>query len=121
MFLKAVFENTYFHQGHRMGRKTNVALTTAVYRKSLRLSPAARQNYSLGAIVNLMQLDASRIGNEFVPTIHSMWDGSFQIIGYSAQCIYYLGPSALVVLYIIYIICIYIYIYIYTGDCYICI
>ena len=104
-----------------MGRQVNAALTTAVYRKSLKLSPAARQEstgkyplschyrphkvnlhriilfvLSVGEIVNLMQLDARKIGNDFVPVMHNMWDGLYQIVGYTSAVIYYLGPSALV-------------------------
>lgn len=36
-------------------------ISTAVYRKSLRLSPAARQRSTVGEIVNMMQLDANRL------------------------------------------------------------
>lgn len=37
------------------------ALTAAVYRKSLRLAPAARQAATTGEVVNLMQLDSQRL------------------------------------------------------------
>lgn len=96
MLLKAMSENMYFHTTFRMARQANAALTSAVYRKSLRLAPASRQNFTVGEIVNLMQLDSNRLGNEFIPQMHSLWDGLYQIVGYSAQAIYYLGPSALV-------------------------
>jgi ABC-type multidrug transport system fused ATPase/permease subunit len=96
MLAKAMSENMYFHSTFRMARQVNAALTSAVYRKSLRLAPASRQNFTVGEIVNLMQLDSNRLGNEFIPQMHSLWDGLYQIVGYSAQAIYYLGPSALV-------------------------
>lgn len=94
IFIKALTENNYFFYGFRMGRQVNAALTTAVYRKSLRLTPAARQESTVGEIVNLMQLDAKKIGQEYVPIMNNLWDGLYQIIGYTTAAFYYLGPAA---------------------------
>ena len=52
-----------------------------MYRKSLRLSAAARQQRTLGEMVNYMQIDANKL-EMFVPQIHVLWDGLFQITGY---------------------------------------
>jgi hypothetical protein len=49
-------------------------LSTAVYAKSLRLTAAARQTKTLGEIVNLMQIDASKIEG-FITQLHVIWDG----------------------------------------------
>jgi hypothetical protein len=45
---KAVTENAYFHRVYRAGYQGKVAVSIAVYNKSLRLSNAERQSTSLG-------------------------------------------------------------------------
>lgn len=58
--------------------KTWNSFAQAVYRKSLRLAPSARQNSTVGEIVNFMQLDAGRL--ETLPaSIHTIWDSAFQV------------------------------------------
>lgn len=50
-----------------------------MYRKSLRLAPSARQNATVGEIVNYMQIDASRL--ESLPaSVHTIWDSAFQVL-----------------------------------------
>lgn len=44
----------------RMGTKIQSTLTLAVYRKTLRLSNAARRDRTVGEIVNLMAIDTER-------------------------------------------------------------
>ncbi|KAH9261828.1 hypothetical protein BASA81_000484 [Batrachochytrium salamandrivorans] len=82
MFAKALTENTYFWYAAKSGWRARSALSNAVYRKSLRLSLASRQSKTLGEIVNLMQLDASKIEACFL-TLHTTWDGVLQIVGYT--------------------------------------
>lgn len=41
----------------RMGAKIQIALTGAVYSKTLRLSNAARRDRTVGEIVNVMAID----------------------------------------------------------------
>lgn len=50
----------------------------AVYRKSLRLSPSARQNATVGEIVNYMQIDAGRL-ETIALSVHTIWDSMFQV------------------------------------------
>ena len=81
--IKALTENSYFHIVTRAGWQIRSAVSTAVYRKSLRLSAAARQQRTLGEMVNYMQIDANKL-EMFVPQFHVLWDGLFQITGYMA-------------------------------------
>jgi len=81
MACKAVTENSYFHMVYRSGYQARVAVSVAVYDKSLRLANAERQGTTLGELVNLMQVDATKI-EMFVPQIHVLWDGMLQIVGY---------------------------------------
>ena len=81
MVAKAVTENAYFHRVYRAGYQARVATSLAVYRKALLLANAARQSTTLGELVNLMQVDATKI-EMFVPQCHVLWDGLLQILGY---------------------------------------
>ena len=81
MASKAITENAYFHAVYRSALQARVAVTTAVYNKALRLSNAERQSTTLGELVNLMQVDATKI-EMFVPQVHVLWDGLLQIVGF---------------------------------------
>ena len=81
MASKAVTENTYFQRVFRAGYQARVAISLAVYRKALVLANAARQSTTLGELVNLMQVDATKI-EMFMPQCHVLWDGLLQISGY---------------------------------------
>ena len=43
-------------------------------------------------MVNLMQLDAGRVG-DFAAVSHTLWDGALQIVCYSALLWRLLGPA----------------------------
>ena len=72
MAAKAITENVYFHRVYRAGYQSRVAVSVAVYNKSLRLANAERQDTTLGELINLMQVDATKI-EMFVPQIHVLW------------------------------------------------
>lgn len=95
MAFKAVTENTYFHLVIRGGWQLRSAATTAIFHKSLRLSAVARQSQTVGEIVNLMQIDTSKL-EQFIQQLHVIWDGAYQIVGYLALLYYYIGPSTFV-------------------------
>ncbi|CAJ1962705.1 unnamed protein product [Cylindrotheca closterium] len=89
---KALTENNYFHIVNRGSFHVKSAISIAVYNKSLRLSNVERQTTTLGELVNLMQVDASKI-EVFIPQIHVLWDGMFQIIGYMSILYFLIGPA----------------------------
>ncbi|TPX66991.1 hypothetical protein SpCBS45565_g04133 [Spizellomyces sp. 'palustris'] len=66
----------------------------AVYRKSLRLSAVARQEYSNGRIVNLLSTDAT-VFELFGLTLHDAWVVPLQILLTSALIVYYLRFAGL--------------------------
>jgi ABC-type multidrug transport system fused ATPase/permease subunit len=78
---KAVTENAYFHRVMRGGYQLRVAISIMVYNKALRLANSERQSTTLGELVNLMQVDATKI-EMVVQHIHGLWDGILQILGY---------------------------------------
>ena len=81
MLCKAITENTYFFLCMRAGWRLRAAITTGVFSKSLKLSASARQQRTLGEMVNLMQIDATKL-EMFCTQFHVMWDGLYQITGY---------------------------------------
>jgi ABC-type multidrug transport system fused ATPase/permease subunit len=62
----SIFMQAFFHCQSRSQWQARTTVTSAVYRKSLRLSSASRQTATTGEIVNYMQLDASRIEGFFL-------------------------------------------------------
>jgi ATP-binding cassette subfamily C (CFTR/MRP) protein 1 len=58
--MKALLENHYFFFANRAGWQSRSAITTAVYRKSLRLATSSRQTRTVGEIVNIMQVSLIR-------------------------------------------------------------
>jgi hypothetical protein len=75
MVVKALAENAYFHRVYRCGYQARIALSVAVYNKSLRLANAERQSTTLGELVNLMQIDSTKV-EMFIPQVHTLWDGA---------------------------------------------
>jgi len=68
----------YFHRCNFVGLRVRVALVTAIYRKSLRLSSASKTAYTTGQVVNLMAVDAQRFF-DLLQYLHIVWSGPFQI------------------------------------------
>ena len=90
--VKTVIENQYFYAVTNLGANVRGVLSSAIYRKSLRLSSTGRANNTVGEIVNFMQLDTSRM--EYVASsIHIVWDGLLQVFGYTCLLLYFLGPA----------------------------
>ncbi|XP_013142439.1 PREDICTED: multidrug resistance-associated protein 1 [Papilio polytes] len=89
MFLAHYFTRMYF-----VGMRIRTALTSAIYRKSLRMSNAARKESTVGEIVNLMSVDAQRF-LELTAYLNMIWSAPLQI----ALALYFLwgilGPSVL--------------------------
>lgn len=90
--------NTYLigqhvHFNLNAGMNIRSALMSAIYRKSLRLSSAAKRNTTVGEIVNLMAVDANRFF-EMLIEFHSLWSGAL-VIGLVTWIVYtrYLGAA----------------------------
>ena len=82
--LKTLVEQAYFYRVQCINMSVKAALTTAVYQKSTRLSLAAKTASNSGEVLNLMQLDASRIG-ELMTYLHVLWSAFLQSVGYLAS------------------------------------
>ncbi|KAI9002587.1 hypothetical protein DFJ74DRAFT_696267 [Hyaloraphidium curvatum] len=90
-----VFMNAFFDVGMKVGFSVRAVLITAVYRKTLLLSQAARAEHSAGKTVNLMSTDASRV-DMTIPMLHMLWSAPITIVACMALLIINLGASALV-------------------------
>lgn len=76
--MQTISVNTYFFGTFRVGVQIRTAIVSIVYRKSVRLSNAARMGTSVGEIVNHQSIDASRFQN-LLPYLHMAWSAPFQI------------------------------------------
>ncbi|KAL1498301.1 hypothetical protein ABEB36_009120 [Hypothenemus hampei] len=83
MFLVAAcmtFTNTtQMNWFFKVGQQSRSILTAAIYRKSLRISNAARKDKTVGEIVNLMSADAQKF-QEVVMFINFLWSAPISII-----------------------------------------
>lgn len=74
--------------------RIRTVLTSAIYRKALRMSNSARKESTVGEIVNLMSVDTQNI-IELMPFINMIWSAPLQVI----LSLYFLwdilGPSVL--------------------------
>ncbi len=75
----------YFHKAFRTGMRVRSSFLTAIYQKSLRLTPSARQQRTTGEVVNLMSADCERLNGLF-PYLHVTWSSPYQV----ALAIYFL-------------------------------
>jgi ABC-type multidrug transport system fused ATPase/permease subunit len=87
---KALTEGAYFHKVTRCAWQIKAAVSSSIYSKALRLASSEQQKTTLGEMVNLMQVDASKL-EAFIPQIHVLWDGVFQIAGYMTILGFLLG------------------------------
>ena len=58
--ISAILNGQFQMKCFLVGFRIRTALISAIYRKSLTISPVARKNTSAGEIVNLMSVDAQR-------------------------------------------------------------
>ncbi|KAG8328075.1 Canalicular multispecific organic anion transporter 1 [Homalodisca vitripennis] len=98
MFICAELQSIFFHQHliamYRIGLNWRTAITFAVYKKSLRISNAARKRYTMGEVVNMMAVDAQRC-NDFAFYFHFTWTTPFIILAALYFLWQMLGPAAL--------------------------
>jgi ABC-type multidrug transport system fused ATPase/permease subunit len=90
--VKTALENQYFFVVTNAGVNVRGTVTSAIFRKSIRLSESSRQNNTVGDIVNYMQLDSNRL-EALATSVHIIWDGVFQVVGYTGLLLHFLGPS----------------------------
>lgn len=73
-FLSSILNGQYFLKTFHVGFRIRSGLISAIYRKSLRISSAAKKDTTVGEVVNLMAVDAQRFF-ELVSYLHVLWSG----------------------------------------------
>ncbi|CAO3622955.1 unnamed protein product [Cunninghamella blakesleeana] len=89
---QTMFLHQYFHRCFLTGMRIRAALVTSIYRKTLLLSNASRQNSTVGEIVNHMSVDAQRL-MDLCTYFHIIWSGPLQIVIALALLYSTMGPS----------------------------
>ncbi|EEC18819.1 multidrug resistance protein, putative, partial [Ixodes scapularis] len=79
------------------GYKVQSALTSALYKKVLRISSSSRRQYTAGEIMNLMSVDVEQVG-QFLLLCHNCWGVPLRIVLTMVFLWKYLGPSSLATL-----------------------
>jgi len=87
---KTFVENQYFFHISNLATRVRAMLQASIYRKSLRLPEAAASVPP----VTLMQVDTGKV-EELTYSVHTLWDGIFQVCGYSLLLVRYLGMAGL--------------------------
>eukprot|EP00026_Physarum_polycephalum_P000708 Phypoly_transcript_00709.p1 GENE.Phypoly_transcript_00709~~Phypoly_transcript_00709.p1 ORF type:complete len:1088 (+),score=146.03 Phypoly_transcript_00709:61-3264(+) len=94
-FVVSILECTFLHQYYYYGVTSELRIRTAmsaiIYNKALQLSNKARQAKTVGEIVNLMSVDARRVGAVSLQ-IHWIWCSPLQIIAGLSILALRMGP-----------------------------
>uniref|UniRef100_A0A5K3EWX4 ABC-type glutathione-S-conjugate transporter n=1 Tax=Mesocestoides corti TaxID=53468 RepID=A0A5K3EWX4_MESCO len=93
-FIQSIALHQYFRTQTVIGMDIRTVLISAVYRKSLRLSAAARCESTTGEITNLMSIDSQRFC-ALMLNIHALWSAPFQVTVALYLLWRELGPSVL--------------------------
>ena len=83
--LNTIINSQYFFFQYSIGLKIRTALTSAIYRKSLRLSGASRKEMTVGETTNLMAIDTQKF-MDVVLFLNMIWSSPLSIV----LCMYFL-------------------------------
>ncbi|KAI9142193.1 P-loop containing nucleoside triphosphate hydrolase protein [Paraphysoderma sedebokerense] len=89
--ISTVTVNVCFIMSLGIGVQIRTALTTAIYRKALKLSPKARNEWNVGKVTNCMSTGKYMVAAQ----LHLLWSAPFQCVLCMVFLIAQLGPSAL--------------------------
>ena len=78
MTLQSLMTSQYFERMFVIGVKVRTALVAALYKKSLRISSAAKKESTVGEIVNLMSVDVQKF-MDLLPYVNVLWSSLLQI------------------------------------------
>ncbi|KAK2616712.1 hypothetical protein QQS21_000324 [Conoideocrella luteorostrata] len=69
-------------------------LRSAIFEKSIKLSPAARAKHPPERIINMSSVDADNLAN-YMLKVHDVWSAPLQIVGIAVLTVTIMGPTAL--------------------------
>jgi ATP-binding cassette, subfamily C (CFTR/MRP), member 1 len=90
----SVVQNHFFHLSLTQALTFRAAFVSAIFRKSTRLSAAARREFNSGKVTNLVSTDVQRI-ESFTGFGHVIWTAPIQFLIITTLLIINLGPAAL--------------------------
>jgi ATP-binding cassette subfamily C (CFTR/MRP) protein 1 len=89
-----ILNSQYFLEQMLIGLRIRAAMTSALFRKSLRLSSKSRKERSVGETVNLMQIDTQRM-MDVIQSLNLLWSSPVTIFLSIYSLWGLLGPSCL--------------------------
>ena len=89
-----ILNSQYFLEQMLIGLRIRSAMTSALFRKSLRLSSKSRKERSVGETVNLMQIDTQRM-MDVIQSLNLLWSSPITIILSIYSLWGLIGPSCL--------------------------
>ena len=92
--LQTIVFTQFGHWMSLLGIWIKSCLVSAIYRKSLTVTAAAKKNSSSGEVVNLMSVDCQRIC-DMTQSINMLWDVPVKVIVALCWLWQLLGPSVL--------------------------
>ena len=92
--IKTILNSQYFLEQMLIGLRIRAAMTSALFRKALRLSSKSRKERSVGETVNLMQIDTQRM-MDVIQSLNLLWSSPVTIILSIYSLWGILGPSCL--------------------------
>jgi ATP-binding cassette subfamily C (CFTR/MRP) protein 1 len=78
-FSTAILNGVYYKATYLVGFRIRTGLVSAIYRKALRISSAAKKDTTVGEVVNLMSVDAQKFF-ELIAYLHILWSGPLVIV-----------------------------------------
>ncbi|KAJ3321041.1 hypothetical protein HDU76_000167 [Blyttiomyces sp. JEL0837] len=74
----SILLNSFFQNATKAGLSMRTSLSAMIYRKTLKLSSAARQEFDSGRLITLVATDSNRI-ETFMTFIHIIWTAPIQV------------------------------------------
>jgi ABC-type multidrug transport system fused ATPase/permease subunit len=79
LMIMTLAENAFFDRAVKTGVRIRAALVPAIYRHALRMTNQARQDRSIGAIVNHMASDTEKV-QFFCQSVNNLWSAPFRLL-----------------------------------------
>lgn len=95
--LSAFAQANFTYGIQRIGTRVYNGVSLAVFRKGLRLTAAARAKFAVGGMVNMLQVDAKRLGMTIGSPhggLHDIWSAPVDLIVSIVQLNVFVGPAA---------------------------